>query len=96
MKQTRLTETKQEKTVHTPQYICVNCRVEYGDDEKYAVAVKKGRLGIVLEPVCLTLFQCPKCKSQHYSKGFKDEKAAEKLLKRKREKRVEQLKRLYS
>jgi len=95
MKQTRLTETKREKR-DSPQYICVNCHVEYGDEEKYAVAVRNGRLGIVLEPVCLTLFQCPKCGAQHYSKEFKDEKAAEKLLKRKREKRVEHLKRLYA
>ena len=54
-------------------FVCVNCVYEPGKDpfNKYGVIYKHGKLRILLEPISLTLFICPKCKRQHVANEFR-------------------------
>lgn len=74
---------------------CVSCQVTYEDLGKYRIICVRNRLQIKLERITLTLFRCPKCNAPHLTKGFKVPKAQLKLLREKRQRRIEQLRTMH-
>lgn len=53
-------------------FCCVECVYEPETDstKKLTAIYKRGKLRIMLEPIALTMFKCPKCGRVHLSKEF--------------------------
>lgn len=81
---------------HPCQFCCVNCVYDPETDlGKYGVAYKYGKLRILLDAIGTTAFICPKCKSFHFSKEFRNEKYEMMRRKEKRKHRIITLQQIY-